>query len=264
MERFSSKECSHIECIEGGQTFGIDSWTNEAIHQALSGMASFHAKYLGRIDTLPKELLSCLTNGYEWSIKACRFIDLVNPLCEKRFGSVVGSQVSHMLSKITANLDFIVDKIREYPLTLIHLDCTARNLCLRRNPNMQEKHLCMYDWELASIHVPHRDFTFFLFSILSVNDAYDTFRKYAEVYRQCLERELKTCGHDAEFIHQVTNRDLFMATVDFIVMELFTMMVSCIMVFEFMLGTELPFLSTIVKVCYSYFEKIVDRYDFLQ
>ena len=264
MERFSSKEYSHIECIEGGQTYGIDSWTNEAIQQVLSGMASCHAKYLGRIDTLPKELLSCLTNGYEWSIKARRFIDLVNPLCEKRFGGVLGCQVSQMLSKITANLDLIVDKIKEYPLTLIHLDCNPRNLCLKRNPNMQEKHLCIYDWELASIHVPHRDFTFFLFSTLSVNDAYDTFRKYAEVYRQCLERELQTCGRDAEFIHQVTNKDLFMAMVDFVVMEFLTMLISCIMVFELMLGTELPFLSATVKVGYSYFEKIVHRYDFLQ
>ena len=264
MERFSSKECSHIECIEDGQTHGIDSWTNKAIHQVLSGMASFHAKYLGRIDTLPKELLSCLPNGYEWFVKAQRFIEIVNPLCEKRFGAVMGGQVSKMLSKITANLEFIASKIKEYPLTLVHIDCTARNLCLRRNPYMQEKHLCLYDWEVAAFHVPHRDFVVFLISILSEDDAYDTLRKYAEVYRQCLERELETCGHDATFIHQVTNKDLFMATVDFIVMELLSIMVSVLIVIELVLGTELSLLSRTVKVGYSYFDRIVDRYDFLQ
>ena len=264
MERFSSKECSHIECIEGGQTYGIDSWTNEAIHQVLSGMASFHAKYLGRIDTLPKELVSCLHNGYEWSVKARRFLEMVHPFYEKRIGGFVGVQDLQMMSKVTANLDFILGKIKEYPLTLVHIDCSPRNLCLRRNPNMEEKHLCLYDWEAAAIHVPHRDFTVFLISILSEDDAYDTLRKYAEVYRECLKRELHNCGHDAVFIHRVTNKDLFMSMVDFIVIEFLIIGVSVTIVFELILGTELSFMSRIVKVGYSYFKRIVDRYEFLK
>ena len=264
MERFSSKECSHIECIEGGQTYGIDSWTNEAIHQVLSGMASFHAKYLGRIDTLPKELVSCLTNRYSLLVKAHKFIEMVNPFYEKRIGDIVGVQNVQMMSKVTANLDFILGKIKEYPLTLVHIDCSPRNLCLRRNPNMEEKHLCLYDWELAAIHVPHRDFTIFLISILSEDDAYDMLRKYAEVYRECLKRELHNCGHDAVFIHQITDKDRFMSMVDFIVMELLIFGVSRTIVFELILGTELSFLSRMVKVGYAYFKQIVDRYEFLQ
>ena len=264
MERFSSMECSHIECIEGGQTYGIDSWTNEAIHQVLSGMASFHAKYLGRIDTLPKELVSCLPNGYEWSVKARRYVEIVKPFYEKRIGGILGVQDLERIYKVTANLNFILGKIKEYPLTLVHIDCSPRNLCLRRNPNMQEKHLCLYDWELAAIHVPHRDFTVFLISILSENDAYDTLRKYAEAYRQYLEKELHKCGHDTAFIHQVINKDLFMSMVDFIVMEFLSIMLSISIVLELILGTELSFLSRIVKVGYAYFKRIVDRYDFLQ
>ena len=264
MERFSNKECSHIECIEGGQTYGIDSWTNEAIHQALSGMASFHAKYLGRIDTLPKKLLSCLPNGYEPLVKTRRFIEMVNPFYEKRFAGIVGVQDLQMMSKVTANLDFIAGKIKEQPLTLVHYDGSPRNLCLRRNPNMEEKHLCLYDWELAAIHIPHRDFVIFLITILSEDDAYDTLKKYAEVYRECLERELHNCGHDAVFIHQVTDKDVFMSMVDFSVMEFLSFVVSVAIVLELILGTEMSFMSTIVKVGYCCFKRIVERYDFLQ
>ena len=264
MERFSSKECSHIECIEGGQTYGIDSWTNEAIHQVLSGMASFHAKYLGRIDTLPKELVSFLMNRYSLLVKAHRFIEMVNPFYEKRIGDIVGVQNLERIYKVTANLDFIADQMKEHPLTLVHIDCSATNLCLRRNPNMEEKHLCLYDWELAAIHIPHRDFTIFLISILSEDDAYDMLRKYAEVYRECLKRELNNCGYDTVFINQVTYKDGFMSMVDFTVMELLSFGVSRAIVFELILGTEMSFLSRMVKVGYAYFKQIVDRYDFLQ
>ena len=263
MERFSSKECSHIECIEGGQTYGIDSWTKEAIHQVLSGMASYHAKYLGRIDSLPKELVSCLQNGYEWSVKAHSFFEIVKPFYEKRIGGIVGVQDLERIYKVTANLDYIAGKIKEYPQTLVHIDCSPRNLCLRRNPNIEEKHLCLYDWEFAAIHAPHRDFTVFLISILSENDAYDTLRKYAEAYRKCFERELHKYGHDAVFIKQVTNKDLFMSMVDFIVMQFVSSGVSISIVLELILGTELSIMSRVVKVGYAYLKQIVDRYDFL-
>ena len=43
----------------------------------------------------------------------------------------------------------------------------AANLCLRRCPKPEQSPLCLYDWELCSIHVPQRDLADFLIYALA-------------------------------------------------------------------------------------------------
>ncbi|MCU0437054.1 MAG: aminoglycoside phosphotransferase family protein [Raineya sp.] len=51
----------------------------------------------------------------------------------------------------------IMDK---YPKTLIHNDCNPRNICFKILDNQPK--LCLYDWELATLHAPQYDLVEFL------------------------------------------------------------------------------------------------------
>ncbi len=92
------------------------------------------------------------------------------------------------------------------PSTMIHNDCNPRNICLRRNtapsvpsvpapppgdadslPYPDQRSLCMYDWELATIGVPQRDLAEFLAFTLQPSASKETWDELMEFYRLHLQ-----------------------------------------------------------------------------
>ena len=71
------------------------------------------------------------------------------------------------------------------PRTLIHNDFNPRNVALR--PTAEGPQLCAYDWELATLHLPQRDFAEFLSFVLSPNATEAEVDHYVGVHRRALE-----------------------------------------------------------------------------
>lgn len=118
------------------------------------------------------------------------------------------SIVNHAIN----NLHSIWAPIESACHTLIHNDCNPRNICLRNSPShsnssqsgpqatdtgtgpssgaipfQDPRTLCMYDWELVTIGVPHYDVIEFLCFILLPTTSQSVWLDYLEFYRQHLE-----------------------------------------------------------------------------
>ncbi len=75
-------------------------------------------------------------------------------------------------------------ELEALPRTLVHHDFTPRNLALRQRSGGLE--LCVYDWELATLHVPQHDLAEFLCFVLTPATEWEEFAHYVEVHRRAL------------------------------------------------------------------------------
>ena len=76
------------------------------------------------------------------------------------------------------------------PRTLIHNDFNPRNICMRKSKSLSkepEKQLCVYDWELATVHVPQYDVAEFLAFTLAPEAAPTVRQRFLKFYQESLE-----------------------------------------------------------------------------
>lgn len=79
-------------------------------------------------------------------------------------------------------------EMESMPRTLIHNDFSPRNIALRKD----SLHLCCWDWELATVHIPQRDLAELLCYTLSENVDNETLQIYIDFHRMQLELFTKT------------------------------------------------------------------------
>ncbi len=65
----------------------------------------------------------------------------------------------------------------EIPITLIHNDFNSRNIAIRQNED-----ICIYDWELSVLNIPHRDIVEFLSFVLPYSFDNQSFENYLEFH----------------------------------------------------------------------------------
>ena len=141
------------------------------------------------------------------------------------------------------------------------------NLCLRKDPEEGQGHLCAYDWEFVSFHVPQRDLGYFLLSTLPISDSHAShvimWEEYIEIYRQELQKALKNAGNDKNpLVNKFLEKDAFQKATDYAFMECMEDMVAftgSIPVHSAMACWE-QFAGTILQYC----EGIRHRYTFLK
>ena len=252
MEKFDNDSCSHIECIEGGKTYGIDVWTRADIQKALAGIASMHGKYLGRMDLLPRGLVEHLVDDSKILLRANTFMKLSVSLREKHYEGAWSHNTSRLLYKIVGNMENIIGKIDQYPKTLTHGDFCSRNACLRRRPELPQSPLCLYDWEVAGMNVTQRDVAFFLAHCVPKEGAVGALNEHAEYYRQCLSRELLSNGHDAVTVGKATDPASFMEIFDYMMMQFMVFYLPIGYVLTVAAGAHNPALHTQEAMVSSY------------
>jgi hydroxymethylglutaryl-CoA reductase (NADPH) len=149
----------HLETIDN-----LDVWNFEDIQAILRAVAEIHAEFFGKIDpSQPPEWLErfeVLNNtallSYQRELLA--------------YNARTFPQLFDKSRRLT--LETLLDQaperrrtIRLLPLTLIHGDLTPRNVCLRTGID-GSLNACLYDWELAQLHLPQRDICEFLVYVL--------------------------------------------------------------------------------------------------
>jgi hypothetical protein len=183
-----------------------EAWTDVHIRQALLQMARWHARCLDK--TLP------LNNRYWDDVPSAAYMAGLSSLwgallnnAASKFPELYSPERSKRLRQAIARIPAYWQELEAMPKTLVHNDLNPRNTCFRLVSG--ELRLCLYDWELATYHVPQYDVVEFLSFVLD-EDRYSLRLSYLEFYRQELHR---LSGHfaDAESI----TRGFALAALDF-------------------------------------------------
>ena len=159
-------------------------WSDAHIKQSLLQMGQWHARHLNR--PLP-------INGRYWDDAPSKNYMLeLRPLWQALLENAGSKFPLLYTSERCSQLQLAINNILQYwqeleamPKTLVHNDFNPRNTCFKEIGG--ELHLCLYDWELATYHVPQYDVVEFLSFVLD-EDRYALRLPYLEFYREVLHR----------------------------------------------------------------------------
>jgi hydroxymethylglutaryl-CoA reductase (NADPH) len=152
----------------------------------VDGLAELHAIWLGREPEL---------RAAKWLGKVATAVDMcaaselwtsLADLAHREFPEWVTERDHRRWMETIAGLESWWPELEGLPRTLIHNDCSPRNFGLRSLADGYQ--LCVYDWELATLHVPQRDMAemlaFTMYGAFSRSDV----EVWLERHRVALER----------------------------------------------------------------------------
>ena len=263
MERFNEEGYSHIDCIEGGKAFGKEEWGPVQIQQVLAGMATVHARFLNNIQLLPPDLRSYLKDFSAFLVESADYLRISASKNMERNPDLCTAHMRKTIHKIASNANIICEVYNSYPKTLAHYDFSPRNCCLRRSAKAHQRPLCLYDWEIASIHVPQADVVHFLAFALGEVDVFNAISTYAEFYQKCLLTQLQLNGCNKETLQVVGDVACFQKVFDFAMMDFLAHRVMMYQSYVHAFTQPLPFVPRIGNVAMEYVNATAHRYAFL-
>ena len=264
MERFHPGICSHIDCIEGGTSFGQDTWTREDINHAIAGITKVHARFLDNIDLLPKSMRDVLLDGTNLALST-QYMKVAPLLFRQRRPGVLSDFASKTIENIANAVPYIEDKLQAYPKTFVHSDFNARNVCLRQNPGPNQSYLCAYDWENATLQVPQFDIALFLVFALPIQGAVESILFHLELYHKCLLSELKENGTTSEeTMRKLSEKEEFLLIFDYCMMEILSTRMMFYHSWENATDLNFPFLKRVIDNVTNYLKSVVSKHTFLQ
>ena len=214
----------------------VHRWSDAHIKRALSQIAQWHATYL---------LEKPAVDSQYWSdTHSPSYMQDLAPLWQ----ALLSNAHHHLPDLYTpdhvAFLERAIAKLPEYqserqamPTTLVHNDLNPRNVCFKGSQ------FCVYDWELATFHLPQYDVVELLCFVLD-QDRYDQREAYLEYYRQELNQHAPVFSDKSTFL-----RGFHLAALDFGLhrLGLYTMAHSV---------SPYPFLPRVID---SYFDTIFSK-----
>lgn len=126
-----------------------ERWTQANIHAAIDAITEVHKHFIGK-SGLPEEI----QHFEPW--KAMELYLKFAEIIERDYSESKWSDKIKRMREFAANLKTGHDALA-LKKTLIHNDFNSRNVGIRADGRA-----CIYDWELAVLHFPHRDIVEFL------------------------------------------------------------------------------------------------------
>ena len=183
--------CSHLDSENDP-----DLWKEEDIRVALQGMAEIHSVYFDQ----PLEMLESLhlvVPTLETVRTRSDFWRELTDVNNYMHPDLITEDRWRMLHRFIDSRPEDWKRIEDYPRTLVHNDFNPRNLCIREEGGVRR--LCLYDWELATYHVPQRDLAEFLAYVFPSGTDPDRYRTFMDFYRGELEKHIGKELDVAEF-----------------------------------------------------------------
>ncbi|MDB5014847.1 MAG: peedicted hydroxymethylglutaryl-CoA reductase, partial [Daejeonella sp.] len=154
-------------------------WTNAHIEKALIDIAKWHALNLNKQLSVDKKLWSdAASENYMQDLKPL-WQELLNNAA-RSFPDLYTSERISLLQHAIDTIEVYQNELRSHPKTLIHNDFNPRNTCFKTSDGQDQ--LCVYDWELATFHLPQYDVVELLCFVLD-EDRYHLRDKFLEFYR---------------------------------------------------------------------------------
>lgn len=158
-------------------------WSDEHIKEALDEIAVWHTKFYGKSTQLNPEYWNDKPSK-EYMIKLAPVWEALLDNVSQKHPSLYSEKRIKTLQGIISNIPQYWQELELMKKTLVHNDMNPRNVCFKkRNNNVK---LCLYDWELATFHIPQYDVVELLSFVLDEND-YGKRLEYMEYYREKLE-----------------------------------------------------------------------------
>lgn len=183
-----------------------DQWNDEHIKTALAQMAQWHSSMLDTSANLDMNLWDDVPSLQYMTRLMPVWQALLNNAAEKCPELYHPSRV-HALQTAINDIPKYWQQLQTQLKTLVHNDLNPRNSCFKTgNTQLQ---FCLYDWELATFHIPQYDVVEFLCFVLD-EDRYAMRPYYMAFYRKQLS-SLTGKYKDAESF----NNGYYLAALDF-------------------------------------------------
>ncbi|KPA14011.1 Hydroxymethylglutaryl-CoA reductase (NADPH) [Candidatus Magnetomorum sp. HK-1] len=167
----------------------ISGWTKNHIYTAIDGISELHSIWYGKEDELKKKSWIGHYPTTNRMMELSRLFELLGVHLQSEFPNWISD---FHLTRYRDRIKKIPEwwgAIENMPKTLIHNDFNPRNIAFRKtNTGLQ---LCVYDWELATVHLPQHDVCELLAFVLDHEPDREELVHYAEYQRKALE---KACG----------------------------------------------------------------------
>lgn len=164
----------------------MSGWTDKHIFTAIDGLSDIHSVWYGRESELKeKEWIG----SYPTSSMMVEFSTLWRMAAGHAFNEFPDLFSKGDLDGFNAKVSSVSDwwgGIERMKKTLIHNDFSPRNIAFRNTEDGLR--LCVYDWELATIHLPQHDLAELLAFVLDGNTTKEELVKFVEYHRKGLER----------------------------------------------------------------------------
>ena len=245
MEYFGDEVFSHVNVLEGGNI--TDTWTSNDIKTALSDVAHFHAYYMENKELIGDDLSNLLVDGLLCLSKGEPYMNIATQSNLEVLPEIWQREETLTLLKYVSKLTQIIQMLKAYPKTVCHNDLNPRNVCLRRDPKSSQKQLCMYDWELAIIHVPQHDLAEFLIFVLPETSSAADINNFIEYYRLELLKQLKTLGRSQSIIDMVDDGNNFQCVFIYEVIEFLALRLNIYFTIAKGMGKVMPYLPRVTR-----------------
>ncbi len=159
----------------------VSSWTSEHIGQALKDIAQVHGRWLGRESDLRAMGLFDNAPSRRGMVGATALWKGLIQQARDEFPEWVKSAHASRYHQLVESLPEWWAAIERLPRTLIHNDFNPRNIAFRQVDGARR--LCVYDWELATIHLPQHDLAELLIFTLGPDATLDQVRAFVEQHR---------------------------------------------------------------------------------
>lgn len=178
-----------MEAFEGMELLNSvmepEKWTSKHIEESLAEIARWHASNMDAPTVLNKQFWNEDVPSKDYMLKLQPLWRGLLDNAKKNLPEIYTPVNTQILRSAIEKIPEYWDLLEKQPKTLIHNDFNPRNICFKSFENSQK--LCLYDWELATFHVPHYDVVEFLSFVLPPQH-YHLRTEYIEFYRQELNR----------------------------------------------------------------------------
>ncbi|MBF0225396.1 MAG: phosphotransferase [Desulfobacterales bacterium] len=164
----------------------VSGWTKKHIYAAIEGIAEIHSIWYGREEELKQKEWIGFYPTKDKMVEASRLWHLLGAHAHQEFPDWFNEKELELFHQAVNSLPNWWSRIESMPKTLIHNDFNPRNITFRNTPEGLK--LCVYDWELATIHLPQHDLAellcFVLYETVSKEEVYE----YIDLHRKSLEK----------------------------------------------------------------------------
>ena len=188
-------------------------WRGEHIEAALDGAAQLHAVWLGREAELRAQpWLGHPPSRATAERKQALYRSLLQ-YASQELPELFGSDTIARFSRYIDEAPKDWEQLQALPRALVHQDFNPRNMAFRRAP--AGLRLCVYDWELANLHVPQRDCAELLAYVLPADCSEETLLHWVERHRLLLQAAAGTPLPSEAWLkgHELALRDFALSTV---------------------------------------------------
>ena len=159
-------------------------WGRPEIEAALRGIGAIHAIWMGREDELSRQ-------AWIGTPPTASRMRAMQPLwsalaqhAAHEFPALMDRAELRRQQELIASIPEWWTRLEAMPRTLIHNDFNPRNLGLRVGEAGPT--LCVYDWELATVHLPQHDAVELLAFVLPPEAERDEVARYVELHRRAV------------------------------------------------------------------------------